>query len=551
MQALKRLPTLRPSLRDEEGLSSYTKTKNLEGQIMRKMSTLLAILSICILESSYAQQQQLRLGTDAVVENKLYVVYSGMSWSDTGRLAETSNIYVIKGLDDTVWVYGAGYVDPQGEIPVSRPGRDTTRNGQADAADADRVITQFFGFKRESVKFMFIVPHYHLDHLNVEFLKPFFDQFGYNRGTAKIFIHTSDYFPAVCTADSSCGGIRGGPENPPWSSASYLLNMIEKLGTPTDACNAVVKTFQSPSGTWQVKKDQNVSAGGHTDGAINLDLSDLKYRFWGAGARNQCGLPSDWIGFRIHGNIVVPSTNPPLVVTSVSAASYSGSALAPEAIVAAFGSNLATSTLAASTLPLPVSLAGTSLKVKDSAGAERLAPLFFVSPTQVNCQIPAGTANGAATITITSGDGSVSTGTTQITSIAPGLFTVAASGQGVAAAIALRIKADGSQSYEPVARFDPAQNKFVAAPIDLGPETDRVFLILFGTGIRYRSALSAVTAKLGGTDAQVMFAGALDGFVGLDQVNVSLPRSLIGRGEVDIALTADGQAANTVKVTLK
>ena len=241
-------------------------------------------------------------------------------------------------------------------------------------------------------------------------------------------------------------------------------------------------------------------------------------------------------------------------LASVSAASFSGSAQAPEAIAASFGSNLATTMQSATVSPLPTTLAGTTVKVRDGAGAERLAPLFFVSPTQVNYQIPAGTAAGSATITITSGDGSVSTGSVQIAAVAPGLFAANASGQGVAAAVVFRVKADGSQSYEPVAQFDPAQSKFVAIPIDLGPETDQVFLILFGTGIRYRNSLSAVSASLGGpngVDAQVMFAGAQDGFVGLDQVNVRLPRSLIGRGEVDMALTVDGQAANTVKVALK
>ncbi len=243
--------------------------------------------------------------------------------------------------------------------------------------------------------------------------------------------------------------------------------------------------------------------------------------------------------------------NPAATVASVSAASYSGATLAPESIVAAFGSNLATATTIATTTPLPTSLAGTSVKVRDSASVERLAPLFFVSPTQINYQIPPATANGVATMTITSGDGSVSTGSAQIASVAPGLFAADASGRGLAAAVVFRVKADGSQSYEPVAQFDAAQGKFVALPIDLGPETDQVVLILFGTGLRYRSALSTVSAKLGDpneVDAQVMFAGAQDGFVGLDQVNVRLSRNLIGRGDVDIALTVDAQAANTVKV---
>jgi len=60
-----------------------------------------------------------------------------------------------------------------------------------------------------------------------------------------------------------------------------------------------------------------------------------------------------------------------------------------------------------------------------------------------------------------------------------------------------------------------------------------------------------VAAKIGGVDCQAPYAGAQGGFTGLDQINVRLPRSLIGRGEVDVALTVDGQAANTVKVQIK
>ncbi|MGH8598448.1 MAG: hypothetical protein ACREXT_17485, partial [Gammaproteobacteria bacterium] len=195
--------------------------------------------------------------------------------------------------------------------------------------------------------------------------------------------------------------------------------------------------------------------------------------------------------------------------------------------------------------------AGTTVRIKDSLNTERSAPLFFVSPTQVNLQIPPGTASGAATITITSGDGAVSTGTAQIAAIAPGLFTADASGRGLPAATVLRVRADGSQGFEPVARFDPVTNKFIAVPIDLGPATDRVFLVLFGTGLRFRGSLSAVTMGIGGANADVQYAGAQGTLVGLDQVNALLPRGLIGRGEVDVALSVGGQMANMVKVSFK
>ncbi len=239
-------------------------------------------------------------------------------------------------------------------------------------------------------------------------------------------------------------------------------------------------------------------------------------------------------------------------VASVSAASFGGAELASESIVAAFGARITDGrTQAATTVPLPTTLAGTMVKVRDSAGVERDAPLFFVAPTQVNYLIPTGTAAGAATVTITSGDGTVSTGGVQIVAVVPGLFSANSRGSGLASASVLRFKADGSQLYEPVTRFEPAQNKIVAVPIDLGPDSDQVFLLLFGTGFHKPSALSAVSCKIGGTNAEVLYAGPQGDFVGLDQSNVRLPRSLRGRGEVDLMLTADGKTANTVRVAIK
>src|SRR5262249_56388383 len=109
-------------------------------------------------------------------------------------------------------------------------------------------------------------------------------------------------------------------------------------------------------------------------------------------------------------------------VVTTSAASYSTAAITSKAIVAAFGQHLATATQAAPTLPLPTTLAGTQVKVKDSAGLERLAPLFFVSPGQVNYQIPAGTAAGPAPLIVISSDGPVSHRGRANAAAAPALF---------------------------------------------------------------------------------------------------------------------------------
>jgi uncharacterized protein (TIGR03437 family) len=136
-----------------------------------------------------------------------------------------------------------------------------------------------------------------------------------------------------------------------------------------------------------------------------------------------------------------------------------------------------------------------------------------------------------------------------IAPVAPGLFTANGNGQGVAAAVVLRIRPDNSQSFEPVAQL--GSGGFVSAPIDLSSAGDQVFLLLFGTGIRLRTALSAVSVSIGGVAGEVSYCGPQGGFVGLDQCNVRVPSSLAGRGEVDLQLTADSMNSNIVRVRFK
>ncbi|MEO6727172.1 MAG: hypothetical protein ABIU20_02465, partial [Blastocatellia bacterium] len=189
--------------------------------------------------------------------------------------------------------------------------------------------------------------------------------------------------------------------------------------------------------------------------------------------------------------------------------------------------------------------------VVDSTGVTRAAGLFFVSPGQINFLMPSGTASGNASVRIFVDGLSVAEGAVAINAVAPSLFAANSSGAGLAAAVVLRVKADGTQIFEPLSRFDTAQNAFVPVPIDFGADTDRIFLLLYGSGIRGRSGLTAVGVQAGGTDAPVSYAGPQNDFAGLDQINAELSRSLKGRGEVTVRLTVDNRAANAVTVTIK
>jgi uncharacterized protein (TIGR03437 family) len=260
--------------------------------------------------------------------------------------------------------------------------------------------------------------------------------------------------------------------------------------------------------------------------------------------------------FLINTSALTPnnSTLPP-APNSVSAASFLRGALARDSIVAAFGANLSNATQAAMTLPLPTTLAGATVRLRDGADREFQVPLFYVSPEQINFHLPSFIQQGQCSLSFAGANGFVFSAPITVADVAPGLFAANADGRGAPAAFALRVKADGTQISEPVVVFDQAQGRFVTTPIDLGPDlgaaSDQVFLILYGTGIRNRSALSAVVARIGGDNAEVSFAGAQSEFIGLDQVNTLLPRSLAGRGEVDVNLTVDGKAANLVRINIR
>jgi hypothetical protein len=102
-----------------------------------------------------------------------------------------------------------------------------------------------------------------------------------------------------------------------------------------------------------------------------------------------------------------PPPAPPTgsVTKTVSAAGLQSGPVAPESIVIATGSHLATSSATADRDSPGATLAGTTVKVTDANGSSLLALVMSVSPTQVTYQLPAGMAVGAATVTITAADG--------------------------------------------------------------------------------------------------------------------------------------------------
>jgi uncharacterized protein (TIGR03437 family) len=104
----------------------------------------------------------------------------------------------------------------------------------------------------------------------------------------------------------------------------------------------------------------------------------------------------------------------------------------------------------------------------------------------------------------------------------------------------------------PVYTYDALQQAAVAVPLSLGTDSDQVYLVLYGTGIRGRGQLPDVEVEIGGSGVPVTYTGAQSEYPGFDQVNVGpLPRSLGGRGEVTVVMTVDGRRANQVTVSIQ
>ena len=233
-------------------------------------------------------------------------------------------------------------------------------------------------------------------------------------------------------------------------------------------------------------------------------------------------------------------------LTTTSAGSY-GPIVAPDSIASAWGMNLSASTASATNFPLPFTLGNVQVFVTDSAGAKTAASLFLVSPGQINFLVPASAAVGKGSLAVVSG-GATFQGDLLISNIAPAIFTANSDGKGVPAAQVLRITAAGTVTLDNTFK---GAGPFTVNPINVQAASDRLYLMLYGTGLR-RHSLNPVKAAVGGVSVPVLYAGPQSQFQGLDQINLGpLPAGLQGKGDVDVIITVDGVPANTVRLNFQ
>jgi uncharacterized protein (TIGR03437 family) len=222
----------------------------------------------------------------------------------------------------------------------------------------------------------------------------------------------------------------------------------------------------------------------------------------------------------------VQAQGTPTALALVNAASYD-TTVAPGSLGALFSANMTTQALqVATSLPLPTTLAGITVKVNGIT-----APLLFASAGQVNLQVPSGVAAGTATVEVFNGGATpVSAGTVTVADAAPGIFTMSSTGRDQAAVL--------NSDYSLNADFDlfPGSR----------PEASGNFVIIYATGVGNTNPLVGdgqaapgsplavatdtttvtVDAGQGGVAAQVLFSGLAPGFVGLWQINAVLPAGL-------------------------
>jgi uncharacterized protein (TIGR03437 family) len=213
-------------------------------------------------------------------------------------------------------------------------------------------------------------------------------------------------------------------------------------------------------------------------------------------------------------------------------------AIAPGALITVFGSNLAAGTAQFSTTPLPVSLGGTSVSINGTS-----VPLLFVSPEQVNAQVPYEAKVGTAKLIVQSNGVSSAAVNFEVAATGPGVFTPPQSNHVLA-----RNLADGNLN----AADTPARpGEYVTAYLtgqglvdpqvatgDVAPSTPP-----------FSMPLAPVNVKIGGVTADLQFAGLAPGFIGgLLQMNILIPD--VPPGELPFEVTVGGVAASPTVISI-
>ena len=245
----------------------------------------------------------------------------------------------------------------------------------------------------------------------------------------------------------------------------------------------------------------------------------------------------------INTGLADPPPNTSRVIAAVSAASYA-TTLTPGGISALFGSGVtAGGTEAATSQPLPTTLAGTQVLIDGTP-----APLFFAAPTQINFQVPKVTQattttffpaipSTTALIEVFSNGQLIRAGAVHIAPAVPSVFTLNQSGNGAAVAI------DGIN-------FTGAP--FAARQTNGQPNIIAVFASGLGADATDAdgNVNGSVQATFDGNATTVAYAGRAPGFTGLNQFNLNLPANITS-GNHTLVISRNGIQSNPTTIAIK
>jgi uncharacterized protein (TIGR03437 family) len=208
-----------------------------------------------------------------------------------------------------------------------------------------------------------------------------------------------------------------------------------------------------------------------------------------------------------------------------------GASLGPGTIIQIYGSNLAAGITEASVVPLATTLNGTSVIV---GGVE--APLYYVSPGQINAQLPFELAADKRYQMIINANGALSTPETiQLAAVAPGIAAFA-TGQIIAQ----------HPDYSLVSEASPAKpGEFIVFYVAGFGLTDGT--VVTGNGspsFPLARPLNPPALTLNGSSVPILFAGLTPTQVGLYQVNFQIPAETPD-GDIQLLLTQSGAKSNT------
>ena len=214
-------------------------------------------------------------------------------------------------------------------------------------------------------------------------------------------------------------------------------------------------------------------------------------------------------------------------------------AVAPGSLVSIYGQGLAAALAIGSTNPLSQSVGGTTVTINNS-----ILGLMFVSPQQINAQIPSGLSDGQYTLDVhVTGQPDVTT-TITIQRDAPGLFCNSVN----SIQYALAFHADGTA----VTATSPATAGETVSVLGtgFGPYSATVVDGFFPT-TPAPAINDSLSITFGGQSVATTWSGAAGGFVGIVSTSFQIPTGLASGTTVPLKVTVNGVDSNTVVIPIQ